>query len=265
MNRAIALSVLLLAWSVGSQNVPAPVTLRVLTYNIHHGEGNDGIFDLVRIAEVVKSSRADLVALQEVDRGTERASGVNQLAALERLTGLHGKFGKTMDYLGGDYGVAVLSRWPIAGAQDHPLPGTPDREPRTALTVHVRAGENGPLLHFTCTHFDQGREEQNRLAQAASLNELETHDDQPAILAGDFNSRSDTEVMKTLEARWMNAFAADPSLASDGRPRRGDYVLFRPVDRWRVLETRIIDERIASDHRPVLVVLEWTGERAAVQ
>ena len=259
-NRAIAFSVLLLAWSGVLRGVPAPVTLRVLTYNIHHGEGTDGLFDLVRIADVVKRAQPDLVALQEVDQGTERASAVNQLAELERLTGMFGKFGRAMEYLGGDYGVAVLSRWPIESARNRALPGAPDREPRTALTVRVKAGDAGPWVQFTSTHFDQGRDEQNRLAQAASLNDLEIDADQPAILAGDFNSRPDTEVIKTLDARWMNAFQADPSPASDGRPRRGDYVLFRPVDRWRVIATSVIDERIASDHRPVLAVLEWTGE-----
>ncbi len=54
--------------------------LRILTYNIHHGEGTDGRFDLARIAGVINGQRPDLVALQEVDRRTTRASGVDQAA-----------------------------------------------------------------------------------------------------------------------------------------------------------------------------------------
>jgi hypothetical protein len=42
---------------------------------------------------------------------------------------------------------------------------------------------------------------------------------------------------------------------------RGDYVLFHPADTWRVLESTILDERVASDHRPVLVVLEYEEGR----
>ena len=53
-------------------------TLRVLTYNIHHGEGTDGVFDLERLAKVINDLAPDIVALQEVDKGTDRASGVMQ-------------------------------------------------------------------------------------------------------------------------------------------------------------------------------------------
>src|SRR4051812_15481445 len=95
-------SLLLLALAVTARGYQAaPATLRVLTYNIHHGEGRDGQFDLPRLADVMKRAEPDLVALQEVDISTERSDGVNQLAELERLTGMHGEFGKAMDYRGG--------------------------------------------------------------------------------------------------------------------------------------------------------------------
>jgi endonuclease/exonuclease/phosphatase family metal-dependent hydrolase len=259
-----SLLLLLLVWAGDDQTVPR--TFRVLTYNIHHGEGTDGRVDLSRLAEVMRGVQPDIVALQEVDQGTERSGGVDQLAELGRLTDLHAaEFGKTMDYWGGRYGVAVLSRWPVSSTENHPLPGSPDREPRTALTVQVEpAGERGPVLEFTSTHLDQGRDPENRLAQARSLNELLVRDEgQPTILAGDMNSRPDTEVMQILESRWTIASAVDPSpMTPSGRPRfRVDYVLFRPAESWRVLESRIIDEPIASDHRPLLVVLEWIGKR----
>ena len=263
MNRIFSsLLLLLLVWAGGDQTVPG--TLRVLTYNIHHGEGTDGRFDLSRLAEVIKSVQPDVVALQEVDRGTERSGGVDQLAELERLTDMHAEFGKAMDYSGGGYGVAVLSRWPLLSTGNHPLPGSPDREPRRALTVEVRSSERGPMLQFTSTHLDQGRDPEDRLAQARYLNEvLVRGGGEPAILAGDMNSRPDTEVMQILETQWTTASAVDPSPTTpSGRPRfRVDYVLFRPAESWRVLESRVIDEPVASDHRPVLVVLEWLGKR----
>ena len=69
----------------------------------------------------------------------------------------------------------------------------------------------------------------------------------------------DEKHRKILEEKWTNAFAMD--LEPTGRPRfRGDYVLYRPAACWRVLETSVLDERVASDHRPVLAVLEWTGK-----
>jgi endonuclease/exonuclease/phosphatase (EEP) superfamily protein YafD len=73
------------------------------------------------------------------------------------------------------------------------------------------------------------------------------------------NARPESEAMQRIESLWTNAIATQP-LASvlDGRPRpRNDYVLFRPADSWSVLESTVIDERTASDHRPVLAVLQW--------
>jgi len=219
---ALFMLALIAARGYGDGDAPSAPTLRVLTYNIHHGEGTDGVFDLPRIAGVVKAARPDLVALQEVDERTTRVQS------------------------------------------------SADREPRTALTVRVRPGERGPVVQFTCTHLDQGRDEQDRLEQAAFLNATEAHDGIPAILAGDMNSRPDTVVMKTLETEWTDAAAAaDPALLNDlsltvpaARIRyRPDYVLYRPASSWRVIESSVIDETVASDHRPVLAVLEWAGPR----
>jgi endonuclease/exonuclease/phosphatase family metal-dependent hydrolase len=249
---------LLSVWARGSAAPPA--TVRVLTYNIHHGEGRDREFDVPRQSRVIASVQPDLVALQEVDVGTARASGVNQVTELARLTGMYAQFGKAMDYMGGGYGVAVLSRWPFLSTKNQALPGSPEREPRTGLTVQVRAGKRGPVLQFTSTHFDQASLE-DRLAQAEYLNELLVRDDVPGILAGDMNARPDTEVMKIFQPWWTEVPLSDPApTTTPPRPAlRGDHVLFRPAASWRPIESRFIDETVASDHRPVLVVLEWTG------
>ena len=143
-----------------------------------------------------------------------------------------------------------------------PLPGLPEREPRTALTVEVAIGDHGPVIEFTSTHLDQTRDPENRLAQARYLNARLVRETGPAtILAGDMNARTGTEVMDLFDGQWMDPPATDPSpIGPSGRPRsRIDYVLVRPPEHWRVVESRIIDETVASDHRPLLVVLEWTG------
>jgi len=260
MNRIFASLLLLLAsWDRGST---LPITLRVVTYNIHHGVGTDGRLDLPRLADVMRSVHPDLIALQEVDEGTERTSAVNEPGELERLMAMHGVFGKAMDYMGGGYGLAVLSRWPLLRTHRYPLPHVEGREPRIALTVEVEPGTPGRVLQFTCTHLDQARDAANRLAQAQYLNDLLVRDDdRPTLLAGDMNARPDTEVMDLLNAHWINPPAIDPSpIAPSGRPRsRIDYVLVRPAGSWRVIESRLIDDTVASDHRPLLVVLEWAG------
>ena len=108
-------------------------TLRVLCYNIHHGEGVDGKVDLIRQAGVIKSCSPDLVALQEVDDRTERTGRIDQTARLAELTGLEGRFVHQLDYEGGRYGQAILSKFPMSDVALHWLPGMPDRERRMAF------------------------------------------------------------------------------------------------------------------------------------
>src|SRR5262245_6477137 len=83
---------------------PVSLTVRILTYNIHHGEGTDGRFDLPRLADVIETAAPDLVALQEVDQGTARSEGVQQLTELGGMTGLHSAFERSIEFQVGDLG-----------------------------------------------------------------------------------------------------------------------------------------------------------------
>jgi endonuclease/exonuclease/phosphatase family metal-dependent hydrolase len=240
--------------------------LRVLTYNIHHGEGTDGKLDLARIARVITGQKPDLVALQEVDVNTQRTGNVDQAAELGKLTGLHAVFGKSIDYRGGRYGNAVLSRSPVEKHTVHPLPGKPDAEHRTALEVVVRPWEGGPPMTFVGTHLDHTRDETDRLRQGDEINRLLAPDGRrdPLILAGDLNAVPSSETIKCFNARWTDAAGktgAAPTIPA-GNPRsRIDYVLLRPTGAWHVVETSVVPEAVASDHRPVLAVLEWRGAK----
>jgi endonuclease/exonuclease/phosphatase family metal-dependent hydrolase len=253
------LSVLLAALSAAMttrSNHPRP-TVRVLTYNIHHGEGADGQWDLPRIAGVITEAAPDLVALQEVDEATARSSGVRQASELGRLTGLRAVFGQAMPFRGGGYGVGVLSRYPVLSVVNHSLPVAPDREPRTALSVTVQPAAGMPPIVFTSTHLDFGRGDRRTL-QAQVLNDtLAADEERIAILGGDLNSGDDSEVLRILRDRWDEVVVPGPT-AMDGSGRlifRLDYLLLRPTHRWRVLEASRLDS-MASDHLPVLAVLE---------
>src|SRR5712692_11135736 len=87
--------------------------LRVMTYNIHVGVGMDKKLDLQRIADVINREHPDLVGLQEVDRGVKRTEGLDEIAELARMTKMEYAFAHNLDYQGGQYGVAILSRFPI--------------------------------------------------------------------------------------------------------------------------------------------------------
>ncbi|MEO1530005.1 MAG: endonuclease/exonuclease/phosphatase family protein, partial [Planctomycetota bacterium] len=111
--------------------------LRVLTYNIHHGRGTDGKFDYERLARTIAKLKPDVVALQEVDNQTTRSSGVDQAKELGRRLQMHHVFGNAMDFAGGQYGEAVLSRFPILKSKTHALPHQAGNEPRAALAAHI--------------------------------------------------------------------------------------------------------------------------------
>lgn len=230
-------------------------TLRVLTYNIHHGEGEDKKLDLARIAGVITAAKADLVALQEVDQKTTRTGGVDQAAEIARLAGLRFAYGKAMDYQGGAYGQVLLSRWPLEDVEVHPLPNPAKIEPRIAVSATVRP-PGQPVLRFIGTHLD-ARDETARWQQGQRLLTLFGRDTMPTILMGDFNSRPDTRTIKALLETFADASAASPAftIPSPKPTGRIDYVLLRPAGGWKVISSEVIPETVASDHRPVLVVL----------
>ncbi|NLS93362.1 MAG: endonuclease [Planctomycetaceae bacterium] len=236
-----------------------PLQLRVLSYNIHHGEGVDSKLDLPRIAEVVKSTKADLVALQEVDCGVERSERVDQPRELARLTGMHVVFGNNIRYQGGDYGNAVLSRFPIARHENHPLPALREGEQRGVIEVELDLPGSAGKLLFLATHFDYRSDEEERLASVRFINDrMAAQKDRPALLAGDLNALPDSNTLRLLEAAWTRANEKVLFTFPAEQPTRQiDYILFRPASRWKTIEVRVPDEPVASDHRPLLAVLEF--------
>ena len=249
----------------GTAEAAEPATLRVLCYNIHYGQGVDGQYDLPRLAAVIKNTKPDLVALQEVDVGVRRSGQVHQAQRLGELTDMAVRLGPTQHYEGGLFGNAVLTRLPILDVVIHPLPyteSTPERVtyPRGAIAVTVRVAD-GSVLRFVSTHFQHNVAE-DRLAEAKTINSLFAADQIPTILAGDMNAAPDSEPIAELSKQWSNA--ADPELsptAPSGNPRsRIDYIFYRAAPTLRLIRAEVIGEAVASDHRPVLAVFEMSSQ-----
>jgi endonuclease/exonuclease/phosphatase family metal-dependent hydrolase len=261
----ILAAVLIVVASFRGAHAELPRELRVLTYNIHHGEGVDGKFDLPRIAEVIKSVSPHVVALQEVDQQTARSSGVDQPAELSRLTGMEVVFRRNIDFQGGGYGTAVLSKLPVKAHSSMKLPSFYDGEQRGVQIVELGSpGEPGLVL--LCTHLDYRPDDRERMASAELINNLAAeYGDRLMILAGDLNAEPGSRVIRELEKRWTIA-GTSTKLQADGTqklltypsgtPKKWiDFVLLRPADRWQVAEVRVLEELVASDHRPLLAVL----------
>lgn len=240
---------------VASSAMSAATTLRVLCYNIHHGEGTDNKLDLDRIGNVIKQAAPDLVAVQEVDRHTTRTERVDQAGYLAKQLRMNHAFGKTIDYRGGEYGIMVLSKFPIVHQEMVLLPPPVQKEQRGVLITRVRLPD-GREIRFACTHLSVASAEE-RTVQTAKINDLLINGTLPSILAGDFNARPASAPIASLMKNWTDS--ADPALnkhATPDRKNRIDYIFFRAKDPFKVIETRTIQEPVASDHLPILAVLE---------
>ena len=230
--------------------------VRILTFNILHGETLRGDFDLDFISRVIQEADPDLVALQEVDLRTQRARDMDLVSELGLKTRLNPLFGRAMFYDGGEYGEGILSRYSFLSTRNHLLPAGEGKEPRAALEVQVLL-PGGDTLSFVGTHLDHTENEADRLAQATKLNALFPGEDRPMILCGDLNARPESATMTELFSKWT---ASDPDLSPTFPSKKPvvkiDYVLFKPAHRWKVIETRVICDTIASDHCAQLSVLE---------
>ncbi len=234
-----------------------PVQLRVLTFNIYHGATMKGDFDLDLIASVIKKLDPDLVALQEVDFKTARAKKLDLVTELGYRTGMSPLFGKAMNYDGGEYGEGILSKYSFKSTRVHPLHYSEGHEPRAALEVEVELG-NGTVISFIGTHLDHVKDPGDRIMQAKQINELLEKIENPAILAGDLNALPGSDPIQILSRKWAlsDAEGLKPTFPSSEPVRKIDYIMFAPAKLWKVIETRVIDERVASDHSPYFVVLE---------
>ena len=230
--------------------------IRVLSYNIRHGQGNDDVVNLERTAETIRRLRPDIVGLQEVDDRTKRTGGVPQADELGRLLGLHAAFGKFMDYQGGGYGLAVLSRYPILNSNPVRLPD--GNEPRVALVVEVRL-PNGQPLSIITVHFDWVNNDGFRFAQASELAKHLDGMKSPYVLLGDFNDLPDSRTLALFKSRATEArktAGASFTFSSSKPEKEIDYIFYSPAESFRAREVLVIDEPMTSDHRPVFAVLE---------
>ncbi|GII98939.1 endonuclease/exonuclease/phosphatase family metal-dependent hydrolase [Sediminihabitans luteus] len=239
---------------------------RLATFNVLHGaRAHDGVVDLDRYQEAVASLDADVLALQEVDRGQPRSHGGDLAALAAQALGArehrfaasrHGTAGAWTRHptrQGPAYGIALVSRLPVLAWGEVRLPGrAPVRragrwrfdEPRTALTAVLDA-PGGPV-GVVATHLSVVRGRNER--QARALARVAAALPGPRVLLGDLNRRAGDAL-----AEW-HALADVPTYPADAPRVQIDHVLAdRPL---RVLAARSTDTGI-SDHRALVVDVAW--------
>ena len=234
--------------------------IAILCYNIHHANppSKPGLIDIEAIANVIRQQNPDLVALQEVDVNTNRSgTSLNQAEELGRLTGMTAYFGKAIDYDGGEYGVAILSKYPLSDIKNRPLPsaaGT-NGEPRTLLSATVNLPGNKQII-FASTHLDAQRNDANRQLQIKKILELVKQETLPVIIAGDFNAVPESDVIKQMDNYFTRSCKTGcPFTIPVINPNKTiDYIAYAPENAFTVVAHEVINEQYASDHLPVKAI-----------
>jgi endonuclease/exonuclease/phosphatase family metal-dependent hydrolase len=248
-------------WVTGLPAQDVVGELRVVSYNIRHGRGADDVVDLERTAGVLRALAPDIVGLQEVDDLVERSGRVSEATRLGQSLDLHHAFGRFMDYQGGMYGLAILSRHPIAATRSIQLPV--GNEPRVALAVDIALSDSRSITVVN-VHFDWVRDDGFRFAQAQRLAGYLDGLTRPYILLGDFNDVPGSRTLALFERRATLARKPDDNRFTFPAPqpaREIDFIFHAPAAAFSTREVRVIDERVASDHRPVLAVLAPAAAR----
>lgn len=246
--------------------------LRVVSYNIHAGAGSDGRFAPGRQAAVLRSLHADVIGLEEVDvHWSDRSQWRDLTGELARALGMRAYFAPIYDLAPPSagaprrqYGIAVLSRFPIVRAENHEITrlSTQEENPVPAPAPgfpEVVVNARGAPVHVYATHLDYRPDPAVREMQVADTRKILEADGRSArqILLGDFNATPGAgelaPLWRTLTDTWPAAGrGAGLTYPAEAPDRRIDYVT---VSRIVGVRGAYVPATLASDHRPVVADL----------
>lgn len=245
---------------------PSVKTLRMLTYNVHGCVGLDGKTSAERIARVIARQGADVVALQEIDVGRNRSGKIDQAERIAGQLGMTFHFHSPLSLPEGQYGNAILSRYPLKVMRMDTLPRLKKGrlfEPRGALWVEIDV--NDIKVNVITSHLSLWPAE--RLLQADALLGSDWSGSAacqgPIVLCGDFNANPRSMVCKRMGCKLRDA----QLIAASHKPK-GTWLASHPFSRIdhffvspdiEVLNITVPStelERIASDHLPLIVDLK---------
>src|SRR5215217_5253840 len=238
-------------------------SIRIATYNIHKCVGLDRKYSPERIADVIRETGAELVALQEVLCHSNGNKRYHQAEYLARQLGMEFCLGKNRKHDGGDYGNATLSRFPIEAHHNHNIT-VRKYEPRGCLCADIVAGEvlsvHFVKLHMGTSYFERRRQVFEILADHVL--------DEPnrigrRIIAGDFNEWTKGITTRLFTSQFRSI---DPKLHfGTSRTFPGimpllhlDHIYFD--DTFKLKSASLHKSKlalIASDHLPIVAEFEY--------
>ena len=227
---------------------------KVMSYNVRNGKGLDDKTDYARVAKVVSDEAPDVVAIQELDCKTKRSKGVDVLGELAKLTDMTPSYGPAIDYQGGKYGIGILSKEKPTRVDFYPLPGR--EEQRCLLVVEFEK------YVFCCSHWSLTSEDRD--ATVSIVTQKMKEQKKPVFVCGDFNDEPNAACIKELQKDWTLLNSEEFTFPADKPKIHIDYICGADPtgkissDAWKkaVKKTYVVPEKVASDHRPVVVILD---------
>ena len=251
---------------------PKGQSLRVMTYNIYGARATSpaNAADLDAIAEVIRRQNPDFVTLNEVDVFTNRTGkDVHQACDLAEKLGMEWHFSKAIDRDGGEYGDAVLSKYPILEKRSYRLPCAAEQPGENRSLCVIRVQIDGKDLYVASTHLDHLSGDASRLVQATEIRRIrDTELEGDLILCGDLNAIPSSNVIATMTSFLTNTGPIDQyTFPSDDPSRKIDYIMYAPIEHFGVQNCQVVsrgDQQVggvdASDHRPVIADIRFQTE-----
>ena len=251
---------------------PKGQSLRVMTYNIYGARATSpaNAADLDAIAEVIRRQNPDFVTLNEVDVFTNRTGkDVHQARDLAEKLGMEWHFSKAIDRDGGEYGDAVLSKYPILEKGSYRLPCAAEQPGEDRSLCVIRVQIDGKDLYVASTHLDHLSGDASRLVQATEIRRIrDTELEGDLILCGDLNAIPSSNVIATMTSFLTNTGPIDQyTFPSDDPSRKIDYIMYAPIEHFGVQNCQVVsrgDQQVggvdASDHRPVIADIRFQTE-----
>lgn len=239
--------------------------LRILTYNIYHGENpyQTGKSITEEVGEFIRSINPDLVALQEVDSMTLRTKAfagkkLDLTNIWAEKTEMKGFFAKAIDFSEGGYGEAVFSRFPVE-FESIMLPTPKGGEGRSMAVAHVQL-EGGIKITFAGTHLCHEFVD-NRSAQVRAIINYFKDYSHPVIVVGDFNFEASEKGYSLMEDAFFDAAKVSGQLKNtyptDHPEIRIDYIWLMKNTEWKIDFFKVMEEIQYSDHLAVFAVVNF--------
>ena len=230
-----------------------PLTLTVGSYNVMHGMMAN--FDMSKIAENIVSSDLDIVGLQEINQRTKRVNGMDMMKELSEESGYpYYAFFKAMPLQGGEYGIGILSKYPIISTRTVMLESG-DKEPRVMGCAEIDV--DGHIINFFVTHLSYESKDIRDEQFEQIADELVEYDD--FILVGDFNTR-DFDSYDVIEDSDMVNDHDESVVTFPENNSSIDNIVFSDDD-WDFSSPDRVTDQSYSDHYMLYATGTYLGDR----